>query len=99
MARLRFLPECQTADALRSHERGCGMSNTNKFPTAIPGICGYCGKSGGEFERATYLVGAPEGGVPVHRECLAAFFDSITIHEPFSEDAILLRRLLRAGWR
>ena len=60
------------------------------FPTAI---CHHCGKSDGVFERATY-DGAPEGGVPVHRDCLSAFFDSITIYEPFSAEAIALRRLL-----
>jgi hypothetical protein len=61
------------------------------FPTAIPNICCHCGKSGGVFERATY-EGAPHGGVPVHRDCLSAFFDSITIYEPFSAEAIALRR-------
>jgi len=50
----------------------------------------------GYFERVTY-EGAPEGGVPVHRECLAAFFDSITIYEPFSAEAIALRRRERNG--
>jgi hypothetical protein len=37
-----------------------------------PETCRVCGR-GGKFEYATYL-GAPEGGVPVHRECLIAFF-------------------------
>ena len=36
-------------------------------------LCAHCGQAGGFMERATY-VGAPDGGVPVHRECLVAWF-------------------------
>jgi hypothetical protein len=36
-------------------------------------VCGY---SGGVFQRVTYS-GAPEGGVPVHVECVAEFFHKI----------------------
>src|SRR5437588_11122388 len=42
----------------------------------------------GVLERATY-DGAPEGGVPVHRDCLAKFFDSF--YGPFSAEVIVLR--------
>jgi hypothetical protein len=49
--------------------------------------CRACGGTGGVLEHATY-VGAPVGGVPVHHECLAAFFkqldDGLTVE--ISED-------------
>src|SRR5262249_44052609 len=67
-----------------------GVAAVTAFPTAISGICCHCGKSGGGFERVTYL-GAPEGGVPVHHgKCLAKFFDRF--YSPFSAEAIELRR-------
>jgi ribosomal protein S14 len=36
-------------------------------------LCDHCGKPGGVMERATF-VGAPPEGVPVHRDCLVAWF-------------------------
>jgi hypothetical protein len=41
-----------------------------------PEICAYCGKRSSTpfaLPRATFL-GAPKGGVPVHRNCAAAWF-------------------------
>jgi hypothetical protein len=39
-------------------------------------LCAYCGRPcGRKSERATF-VGAPKGGVPVHRDCLTAFFQA-----------------------
>jgi hypothetical protein len=37
--------------------------------------CVQCGGLGA-FKMSTYL-GAPDGGVPVHERCLAAFFDHL----------------------
>jgi hypothetical protein len=47
-------------------------------------ICAVCGGTRGWFECATY-VGAPEGGVPVHRyrKCLAAFFERLDADPTF----------------
>lgn len=44
--------------------------------------CVYCRRSGGSFYRATYL-GAPEGGVPVHVDCIGAFYAAIDARSPF----------------
>jgi len=38
--------------------------------------CAVCGKTNGYFDRATY-EGAPDGGVTVHRDCLAQFFENL----------------------
>jgi ribosomal protein S14 len=36
-------------------------------------LCDYCNKPGGVMEHASY-IGVPDGGVPVHRDCLVAWF-------------------------
>jgi hypothetical protein len=38
--------------------------------------CRVCGGTNGPFERVTY-AGAPDGGVPVHFDCVAAFFEQL----------------------
>jgi hypothetical protein len=47
-------------------------------------LCAHCGKAGGNMQRAT-MFGAPDGGVPVHRDCLVAWFAKMdeTVREPF----------------
>lgn len=40
------------------------------------GRCAVCGKTSGYFQRATY-DDAPDGGVTVHRECLARFYSQL----------------------
>lgn len=54
------------------------------------GKCPQCGKHGGEMLRLTYL-GAPDGGVPVHRDCVEAFFEEIS--RPFSKLVYELKQL------
>jgi hypothetical protein len=44
-------------------------------PLTARKVCAVCNR-GGKFEYATY-VGAPIGGVPVHAECLKAFFKQL----------------------
>lgn len=41
-----------------------------------PAPCKVCGGRGEKIEMATY-VGAPVGGVPVHRNCLQAFYANL----------------------
>jgi hypothetical protein len=46
--------------------------------------CTLCGGTDGPFERATY-IGAPSGGVPVHFDCVAAFFEQLDGRAPVRE--------------
>jgi hypothetical protein len=45
-------------------------------------ICVHCKKGNGAFSRVTY-EGAPDGGVPVHSDCVVAFFKAIDARGPF----------------
>lgn len=42
--------------------------------------CAVCGKTNGYFQRATYQ-GAPDGGIPVHQECLGKFWQRLENEE------------------
>ena len=46
--------------------------------------CRVCGGTNGPFERVTY-AGAPDGGVPVHFDCVAAFFEQLDGCAPMRE--------------
>jgi hypothetical protein len=64
----------------------------SRYVTTPPSesACAVCGGTDGPFERATY-IGAPSGGVPVHFDCVAAFFDQLdgcaSKHEHVTRDA------------
>jgi len=54
----------------------CAIVTVEPAPDACdaPDVCAYCGKAGGALARATFL-GAPKGGIPVHRRCVWAWFE------------------------
>jgi hypothetical protein len=48
--------------------------------------CRHCGRPGGHFWKVTFM-GAPQGGVPVHVECVQAFFEELQNEWPYSAKA------------
>jgi hypothetical protein len=72
-------PPRSLAPFSRARFEGSNPQNLPKADRRVPPprlFCKECGVHCRQFERATY-VGAPEGGVPVHPRCVAAFFKQL----------------------
>jgi hypothetical protein len=69
------------ADHAATHRETDGRYVTTPPPGSA---CWACGGTDGAFERVTY-VGAPSGGVPVHFDCVAAFFKQLDGCAPMRE--------------
>jgi hypothetical protein len=69
------------ADHAATHRETDGRYVTTPPPGSA---CRVCGGTDGAFERITY-VGAPSGGVPVHFDCVAAFFKQLDGCAPMRE--------------
>ena len=72
-------PTRRTQDAITilANHAATHRETDSRVTTPPPGsACRVCGGTDGPFERVTYL-GAPSGGVPVHPNCVAAFFEQL----------------------
>ena len=81
-------PNRRTKDAITilaahadTHREGGSQCVTEPPPGSA---CRVCGGTNGPFERVTY-AGAPAGGVPVHFDCVAAFFEQLDGCAPMRE--------------
>jgi hypothetical protein len=81
-------PTRRTKDAvtiLAAHADTHRESGSQCVIEPVPGsACRVCGGTNGPFERVTY-AGAPDGGVPVHFDCVAAFFEQLDGRAPVRE--------------
>ena len=63
--------------------------------------CRVCGGTNGPFERVTYGGAPPSGGVPVHFDCVAAFFEQLDgcapMHERTGQDTDAIWAARRAA--
>jgi hypothetical protein len=64
-----------------THREGGSQCVTEPPPESA---CRVCGGTNGPFERVTY-AGAPDGGVPVHSDCVDAFFKQLDGRAPVRE--------------